>query len=782
MWQGHGRVGPKIVVRECTGIKDMTADAGPFRLAYNTEQLDSTRATINMDHNNVSLTISPAEAAKAEDEAKRRLLASRKLSLVVDIDLTIIQATVEPTVAEWQKDPDNPNHEAVKDVKSFLLRDDGPEKFRWYYIKLRPGLKEFLENVSKIYELHIYTMATRAYAKNIAQIIDPDHKFFGDRILSRDESGSLHAKDLQRLFPVDTKMVVIIDDRADVWKWSPNLVKVTPYNFFLGTGDINSTFLPKKSKPGPKLAASIASATASKQNQGFSEGADTKDPQPKTNGDAGHSSEASPGEESESPSNKDVSPLEQLVAMGGGDDADTRQAQNVAHDEALAAQLEEKPLLQKQKQLEAADAATEAAAAKEDKASGSSPPPVNDSDVDHQHDKPKHHLLQDHDRELYQLEHGLRSVHNEFYNIYRNELASAQGGRLGQLRGAQKRRAVPDPTDNLDLDLVPDIKIVLPSVKARVLAGVVIVFSGVFKLGDDIEIEEKTNLAKSFGAQVEENVTKHTTHVVAARERRTLKVKKALRRGKGRIKIVNLQWFTDSIMSFEKKDESSYLLNFDHFPQAAPIDDDDILSESESLASETGDDTDNTTNRNQSKPALHLRMPSNAEETDSESSFGGSGLPSELDIEEGSPIGGTNEDWSAINEELAEFIGSESDQEGSVASEASTTSKLSVRGIKRGREENDSDRDSEEGAGGKVKKKQALGNGLTTLSQEVIAEHEDGADVNGGPDTPGEDDNDDDDDDGEGSGEEGDGWSDFEGDLEAELEKAGSEERAQGEG
>ena len=780
LWQGHGRVGSKIVVCECTGITAMTADTGLFRLAYNTEQLDSTRATINMDHNNVSLTISPAEAAKAEDEAKRRLLASRKLSLVVDIDLTIIQATVEHTVAEWQKDPDNPNHEAVKDVRSFLLRDDGPEKYRWYYIKLRPGLKEFLENVSKIFELHIYTMATRAYAKNIADIIDPDHKLFGDRILSRDESGSLHAKTLQRLFPVDTKMVVIIDDRADVWKWSPNLVKVTPYNFFLGTGDINSTFLPKKPKPGPKLAASIASAAASKQNQGFSEGADTNEPHPKTNGDAAHSSEASPSEESESPSNSDVSPLEQLVAMGGGDDADTRQAQTVAHDEALAAQLEEKPLLQKQKQLEAADAATEAAAAKEDKDSGSPAPSMNDSEIDY-HDKPKHHLLQDHDRELYQLEHGLRSVHTEFYNIYRNELASVQGGRLGQLRGAQKRRAVPDPADNLDLDLVPDIKIVLPSVKARVLAGVVIVFSGVFKLGDDIEIEEKTNLAKSFGAQVEENITKHTTHVVAARERRTLKVKKALRRGKGRIKIVNLQWFTDSIMSFEKKDESSYLLHFDHFPQPAPIDDDDILSESESLASETGDDTDNTTSRNQPKPALHLRMPSNADETDSESSFGGSGLPSELDIEEGSPIGGTNEDWSAMNEELADFLGGESDEEGSVASEASTTSKLSVRGIKRGREENDSDRDSEEGTGGKVKKKQALGNGLTSLSQEVSVEHEDGGDVNGDPDTTGED-NDDEDDDREASGEEGDGWSDFEGDLEAELEKARSEERAQGEG
>lgn len=35
-------------------------------------------------------------------------------------------------------------------------------------------------------------------------------------------------KSLERLFPVDQSMVVVIDDRGDVWNWSPNLVKVIP--------------------------------------------------------------------------------------------------------------------------------------------------------------------------------------------------------------------------------------------------------------------------------------------------------------------------------------------------------------------------------------------------------------------------------------------------------------------------------------------------------------------------------------------------------------------------
>jgi RNA polymerase II subunit A-like phosphatase len=35
-------------------------------------------------------------------------------------------------------------------------------------------------------------------------------------------------KNLKRLFPTDQSMVVVIDDRGDVWGEIPNLVKVIP--------------------------------------------------------------------------------------------------------------------------------------------------------------------------------------------------------------------------------------------------------------------------------------------------------------------------------------------------------------------------------------------------------------------------------------------------------------------------------------------------------------------------------------------------------------------------
>lgn len=735
-----------------------------------------------MVHNNVSLTISENEAARADDEAKRRLLASKKLSLVVDLDQTIIQATVDPTVADWQKDEHNPNHDAVKDVRAFLLKDDGPgNRGCWYYIKLRPGLKDFLENVSKIYELHIYTMGTRAYAKNIADIIDPEHKIFGDRILSRDESGSSTAKNLQRLFPVDTKMVVIIDDRGDVWKWSPNLIKVTPYDFFVGIGDINSSFLPKK--PGPKPSQKATAIVAVKPQDEQAEGTIKEVPQPKTNGNASQETETHSIGESEPPAGNSASPLEQLVAMGSGDDAATRQAQTTRQDEALAAQLEDRPLLQKQKQLEAEDAATEPTAGKEGEYSGNVSP---SSDESSELEKPKHNLLQDHDYELLQLEESLYRVHSEYYGIYYRQLSVAQGGRLGQLRGGQKRKLL---SDKFDLDLVPDIKTVLPLVKSKVLAGVVVVFSGVVPLGVDVGSTDSAILASSFGARIEENVGRSTTHVVAARNR-TLKVRKAIKRGKGRIKVVNPQWLTDSINRWSKVDERPYLLDTEG-KNGSHEDDDDILSDSESpAASESGEETDSSSRL--SKPTLTLKTKSSHTHIDTDESDAEDVALSELDVDEASPVGGTNEDWSGMNDELAEFLGSDAeDSDGDSIASADTngSSKLDVRSRKRGRDENDSSAESEDGGAGKVKKKrkrkEAAGIGLTSLSQTTVVESDGDADgknadyeeIEVGVAEAGE----------KGRKEEerlqedeGDGWSEFEDELERELEKDESEDRGEG--
>lgn len=103
-------------------------------------------------------TVSMEEAQRIEKETAEHLLKSRRLSLIVDLDQTIVHATVDPTVGEWitegeawearqikrssttpkedgsdsssgetpETDACNPNWEALKDVHKFRL---GPESF-----------------------------------------------------------------------------------------------------------------------------------------------------------------------------------------------------------------------------------------------------------------------------------------------------------------------------------------------------------------------------------------------------------------------------------------------------------------------------------------------------------------------------------------------------------------------------------------------------------------------------------------------------------------------------
>eukprot|EP00158_Paraphelidium_tribonemae_P008161 Partr_v1_DN28498_c3_g1_i2_m41672 putative RNA polymerase II len=192
--------------------------------------------SIMMSHENTMLFVSKEEASRIENQTARRLLKTRKLSLILDLDQTVIHATVNPRISTDYLDNDLvKHHPSLRDISKFSL----PDNQGFYHVKLRPHLKQFLADLTQLFELHIYTMGTRNYAKAIADIIDPDGTLFRERILSRDESGSFTQKSIQRLFPCDDSMVMVVDDRADVWNWSENLIKVRPFVFFRDTGDIN---------------------------------------------------------------------------------------------------------------------------------------------------------------------------------------------------------------------------------------------------------------------------------------------------------------------------------------------------------------------------------------------------------------------------------------------------------------------------------------------------------------------------------------------------------------
>ncbi|KAI9702165.1 MAG: Carboxy-terminal domain (CTD) phosphatase [Bogoriella megaspora] len=621
-------------------------------ISYNQTRPDTERATVNMFHGNTALLVSPAEASRSEEDAKRRLLSQKKLSLVVDLDQTIIHATVDPTVAEWQRDNTNPNYDAVKDVRAFQLADDGPGQRQacWYYIKMRPGLDTFFEEIGKMFECHIYTMGTRAYALNIAKIVDPDRKIFGDRILSRDESGSLVAKNLQRLFPVDTKMVVIMDDRADVWKWSENLIRLPAYDFFIGIGDINASFLPKRQDAGPPSPRPERLLDLPGEQSNDENG---RAPSRVNGTDINGDSDATSNGDLPTEANGAESTVDQLVSMNSADSAEALKEKTSQQDETIAAQLADRPLLQKQKILDAEEEkASQAAATKEANGDASS------QDIPFDEHKYRHNLLQDDDEELLHLEKVLRKVHDHFFAEYEKRKLGGQGGRIAQLQGSRTRS---NPND--ELSLVPDIKEIMPAMKQQALSGVSLVFSGIIPLGVDVQSADKSEWAKSFGADIKEDLTKRTTHVIATPARKTAKVRRALRYP-NRIKVVTEHWLFECIRQWRRVEERPYLIDFgvdQHDPKnvsEVPFGTEDVLlssddDEESGQATDVDEESDSNINGNNGKNGNVLTINTGAPEDEEDLT---KYAPDEQDLTSPHP---KNSNWEEMDDELREFMGSD---------------------------------------------------------------------------------------------------------------------------
>ncbi|OWP04499.1 FCP1-like phosphatase [Marssonina coronariae] len=742
--------------------KDMT------EMTWASTSDDTERAKINMIHDQTSLKVSEDEASRAEEELQRRLLKHRKLSLVVDLDQTIIHACIEPTVGEWQRDKTSPNYEAVKDVKAFQLNDDGPRGLAsgcWYYIKMRPGLADFLAKVSELYELHVYTMGTRAYAMNIAKIVDPDKKLFGDRIISRDENGNVTAKSLARLFPVDTKMVVIIDDRADVWPNNrQNLIKVVPYDFFLGIGDINSSFLPKREElpPMQPVLKKKISKTELREDE-------TKEGGESSSGKDASSEEIKPAEtdmsqEAKQDEGSKVSALAELVAMGSGDDQALRLEQAAEQEKFLEKQLTDRPLLHMQEKLDKEESDTPV----DEPSNGHTTP-----EQPHQ----RHNLLVDNDVELQYLQQHLTQLHKAFYEEYDGALVTAHGGRVAQLKPGHNKRA-PIKNKVADLKIVPDIGIVMPRLKyihgspfanlsltwnrAKTLHGCTIVMSGLVPLQADIMRTEIGLQAASFGANIQAKVNRKVTHLVASTSRtRTHKVRQAAKYPN--IKIVNQQWLLNSMSKWEKEDETPYLVTIH---EADRLRDEEFNSSTPSSIH----DSDESSEESSSGDDDIESVPSNSQEEIAEYDEGL--LPS--DIEEGhSPIEGLKQlDWGTVDDELDEFMasGSEDGEDDSgTESDSSGKSNSSRRGHKRDHDEITEDENSEDES--KLAKKQRIAKERTTGLKTVKTSESTVPGIDNLP-TPGKDDVTDD----NGFGD------DLEADLEAEFEAELAREEAEASG
>ncbi|XP_006819784.1 RNA polymerase II subunit A C-terminal domain phosphatase-like [Saccoglossus kowalevskii] len=562
-----------------TVMKDMCAECGAdLRQTEGNpgERVWATTASISMVHSVPELQVSQEEAVQLAKEDEQRLLKSRKLVCIVDLDQTIIHTTMDNV-------PEN-----LKDVYHFQLWS-GPQ-YPWFHTRIRPKCKEFLEKISKLYELHIFTFGARLYAHMIAGFIDPDKKLFSHRIVSRDECFDASSKtaNLQAIFPCGDNMVCIIDDREDVWNFAPNMIHVKPYHYFEGTGDINvpsglqckdmeqtgmptveqeNNNIPKckdqvEGNNGQQSKAKETSCETVKEEEtpikdlGEETDNNCENTQkvevvdsdiagsvekclgdPLNKGDSSEMGDtASQYSEIENANKSDVSEHAQRK-NGNSKDKDINNSQQIDNDNTKEKYISKEKDNDNSKEIDDDnDKEKDNGNSKEKEISTK-----NENETESKDSLPD----KDNDDYLMYLEDILVNIHTKFYNAY-DKLQKNQ--------------------NDCNTSSVPDLKEVVPSLR-QVLKGTNILFSGVFPTNMSPEKSRAWKVAQTLGANVQSsfvpklkdktNAATATTHVVAAKAG-TVKVKQAqCTRG---IHIVTPEWLWCCYDRWERVDERIFRL------------------------------------------------------------------------------------------------------------------------------------------------------------------------------------------------------------------------------
>ncbi|XP_036345271.1 RNA polymerase II subunit A C-terminal domain phosphatase-like, partial [Rhagoletis pomonella] len=503
-----------LELAECahtTVIKDMCADCGAD-LRQN-ENGNTSEASVPMVHSIPDLKVTQKLAQKLGHDDTRRLLEDRKLVLLVDLDQTVIHTTNDNV----------PNN--IKGIYHFQLY--GPHS-PWYHTRLRPGTPVFLDRMSKFYELHICTFGARNYAHMIAQLLDPEGKYFSHRILSRDECFNATSKtdNLKALFPNGDSMVCIIDDREDVWNMASNLIQVKPYHFFQHTGDINAPpGLSKHELDGEGLDFKDLKNLTTDTSKMDAIDVESKEKVAESESSDGISERS----ETDTESKKD----DIIVDVVKNDIKTNTEVIETSNVEPVDVELD---VLAKDNVIDIPDAnkATVSISDEnyEDKLGNKLTSMETEAET-----TPKIKLpadphqqieIEDPDDYLMYLEEILKNIHMRFYAIY-------------------------DETQE-----IPDLKIIVPKIRSEVLRGKTLIFSGLVPTNMQLEQSRAYFIAKSLGANVSQSIGPETTHLVAVNSG-TFKVNAAKKNPN--IKVVNANWLWTCAERWEHVDERLFPLD-----------------------------------------------------------------------------------------------------------------------------------------------------------------------------------------------------------------------------
>ncbi|KAK2984132.1 hypothetical protein RJ640_006285 [Escallonia rubra] len=168
------------------------------------------------------------EVARIRKRDFKNLLRQKKLYLVLDLDHTLLNSTRFLDITLEEEYLRSQTHTLQEASKGSLFRLD----YLHMFTKLRPFVRTFLKEASNFFEMYIYTMGERAYAMEMAKLLDPENIYFNSKVIAQGDCTQKHQKGLDVVLGHESA-VLILDDTEPVWvKHKDNLILMERYHFF----------------------------------------------------------------------------------------------------------------------------------------------------------------------------------------------------------------------------------------------------------------------------------------------------------------------------------------------------------------------------------------------------------------------------------------------------------------------------------------------------------------------------------------------------------------------
>ncbi|ONK69721.1 uncharacterized protein A4U43_C05F26030 [Asparagus officinalis] len=191
-------------------------------------QIEEDESGVAFGYIHKDLRLNSKEIDRLRGVDLKNLLEAKKLILILDLDHTVLNSA---RLVEISAEEEYLRHQALSmqaDADRSIFELPGMHLLT----KLRPFVRTFLEEATKMFEIYIYTMADRAYALEIAKILDPDKVYFDNRIISNADCTKRHQKGLDVVLGAES-LVLIMDDTEIVWqRHKENLILMERYHFF----------------------------------------------------------------------------------------------------------------------------------------------------------------------------------------------------------------------------------------------------------------------------------------------------------------------------------------------------------------------------------------------------------------------------------------------------------------------------------------------------------------------------------------------------------------------